>query len=297
MKFRVFSLIVAILLLFNCNQTGNPIAPGSGPASKDDYTTTIAVREPCLQIGFGHYESAELLRSVADLGWKVARMDNQRTSVQDTINQMREFEAAGLKPYVIVRDAEQLAQLPSGYDYELRNEPDLEGPSPDEYKKLMWDAAHVARSNGQRLFVGTISNLNKRGFDYLNAILPLPEWVGFAAHRYGDGSFDKPHAPYHSREGEVRGLRSIIGNRPLIVSEFGYPTRTKQDKWGFVALGLSDKESVYRIKQEYLFWEQQGAVFSCLYQLNDGHTQNEQFGIRGNDGTWKESAYIFREKQ
>lgn len=268
MKRILTSLFGVSLILFAC--------------SSPTQVRRSSVGQPCLHTGFG-LGAADIntLAAIKGFGFQVSRIDAQRISIQDTLAQIDDHLAVGLTPLVIIRDAEQLEQLPPGY-YELRNEPDLEGPPPSEYSLLMHAAAAVAERRGQILYVGVVSNLNDRGLGYLNALRPFPNDVRVSVHRYGDGSFDSPHSGFDNRDSELRWLRAAIGDLRFAVTEFGYPDED-----------MSPTEATRRIRVEFEFWAGK-ADFACLYQLNDGPRSNEHFGIRDVHGDWKPQAYVLR---
>jgi hypothetical protein len=245
----------------------------------------ISTAPGCLQAGFNAPVGGGTLTELKNLGWQVIRLDVQQTD-SDTANYMvYEVMIAQLRPLVIVRDAAQIRAMGvPDIDYELRNEPDLEGPSPADYRQLMIAAARATQDIGARLYVGAVSNLNDRGFAYLHAIRPFPEGVRVSVHRYGDGTFDDPHSGFANRENEVRWLQAAIGDLPFAVTEFGYPDGD-----------MSEEEAARRIRVEFEFWAGK-ADFACLYQLNDGprNFAIDKFGIRRIDGSWKPSAYVLR---
>lgn len=226
-----------------------------------------------------HFDSGvvdpQVLRDLKSFGYTVARMDLQRVDNSSAQWLIQTVKQAGLRPLAIVRDAGQMLSLPDDIDFELRNEPDLEGPDPQTYRGLMVDIARVA--DGRRVWVGAISNFNDRGFKYLRAIGEIPPGVGVSMHNYGDGEF----AP---TERKYAYFIDIVGQRPFVITEFGYPTAD-----------IPELESASLIKREFEWWAQHGAHFAVVYQLNDGHRSNETYGLRRVDGSWKPSAHIFIE--
>ncbi len=270
-------LSLAILLLTAC-RSFNPAAPTPG-AEFDPLVHT----KPCIQAGFRAGVPKSDLDQIKDLGFKVVRMDVQgmdTASIRRIINEVHDANLEGL--YIIYEPA-QLRELPEGLMYELRNEPDLEGPPPADYRPLMFEAAEVARLRNQVLYVGVVSNLNDRGFNYLKALLPFPDNVKVSVHRYGDGTFENAHRGFDSRHSEVKWLRDVIGQRSFAVTEFGYPSDD-----------LGEAKQAYRTQQEFEFWNSK-ADFTCLYQLNDGPLKNETFGIRRYpDKSLKPNAHILK---
>lgn len=240
---------------------------------------------PGLQTHFGARVDMETLEAVHSFGYRMARIDAQHADIPTTLAMIVDTEAAGMAPLIIVRDGDQLVNLPEGLDYELLNEPDINGPTAKVYAGIVERAAKIALDRHQRLWVGVVSNLNQRGFDYLTALGKLPESVNVSVHRYGDNTFDTPHTGYASRAAEVKKLLSIIGTHPYGVSEFGYPTDSQ---------GISVEQAAENIKKEFTFWEDQNASFAILYQLNDGPTDDrgDHYGIRYYSGVWKPAARV-----
>lgn len=264
MKLTQFLCVILLTGLVMSCKSINPL----GPSPYEGPDAPFVRSKPCIQVGFDAGVLKEDLELVKDLGFQVVRHDVQRLNRDQILHIINITKDSGLEPLLIVWNADQLRELPSNLMYELRNEPDLEGPDPSSYRALMLEAAEVARMRDQILYVGVVSNLNDRGFDYLKAIRPFPENVRVSIHRYGDGTFENPHKGFESRHSEVKWLRETIGNRAFGVSEFGYPTE-----------GLGESKQAYQTQQEFEFWHGK-ADFACLYQLNDGPLKSETFGIR-----------------
>jgi hypothetical protein len=121
----------------------------------------------------------------------------------------------------------------------------------------------------------------------------LPANVFGVTHRYGDGSYARPHKlnkwrlfrRFHSREDELRWFKSTIGEgRPWGVSEWGYPSSG----------GITEAQQAERAALEWDLHAREGAMFSSVYQLNDGPTDLaiDHFGLRRLDAmrTWKPIA-------
>ncbi len=274
---RRLLLTLAILSLIAC-KSFNPV----GPTPSDGVEPAFVQTRACLQVGFGAYVDKNDLNLAKDLGFEVVRHDVQNVSPSEVMKIISDTRNAGLEPLLIITDGNQLRELPSEVMYELKNEPDLEFPNATHYHEIMVEAAEVAKERNQILYVGVISNLNDRGFDYLKAIRPFPENVRISVHRYGDGTFTNPHRGFDSRYSEVKWLRETIGDKQFGVSEFGYPTN-----------GLGESDQAYRTQQEFEFWHGK-SDFTCLYQINDGKAENESYGIRRIDGSLKPNAQVIR---
>jgi hypothetical protein len=245
-----------------------------------------------VQTHFDALVGLDALNALRSFGFTIARIDAQASDIDTTLAMIAEAEAAGLRPLVIVRDGDQLERLPDGIDAELKNEPDLNGPAPAVYAQLVWEAIEIARRGRQTLWVGAVSNLNRRGLEYLKSLGELPADVGVTVHRYGDGTFQGPHEGFPSRDAEVAALRATIGDRPFGVSEFGYPKL--RYGWGPFKRQITPEQAAVLLRQEIGFWAYHGASWSVIYQLNDGptDTREDRYGIRAFDGTWRPSARV-----
>lgn len=242
--------------------------------------------------------SALPLTTLKELGWEGIRMDLQLSSPEIVKAALWNADQAGVETLSIVR-LEQLPWFPAGSHVELRNEPDLEFPNTAAYADEMRAAADLADAYGLRLWVGAISNPNKRGLAYFDAILPtlrdLPSTVGFTWHRYtadsGPGeSFAAPHQGFDDRAAEVRHITRFIGDRPWAISEFGYHTAAR--KSCFRSKRWTDDQVATLVSQEFEFWTEMGASFATLYQVTDGPTDTrlDRYGICRFDGTLKPVA-------
>jgi hypothetical protein len=245
-----------------------------------------------VQTHFDALVGRDTLNALKSFRFSIARIDAQASDLPTTLAMIDEAEAAGLRPLVIVRDGVQLEQLPDGIDVELKNEPDLNGPTPAVYAQFVSEAAKIAHRGRQTLWVGAVSNLNRRGLEYLKNLGELPADVGVSVHRYGDGTFENPHDGFPSRDAEVAALRAIIGDRPFGVSEFGYPKH--RYGWGPFSGQITPEHAALFIRQEIAFWRRHGAAWSIVYQLNDGPTDSraDRYGIRAFDGTWRPAARV-----
>lgn len=259
-----------------------------------------------LQAGFGYRIGTETLADVRRLGCDGVRIDCQPLAPFEVRVMAEEVLAAGLKVLVIVREAAQLEHLPPDIDIEVGNEPDLNGPPPRIYAEQVRAVRDAAVAKGLRTWAGVVSNLNTRGFDYLEMLVPLlPLDVRITVHRYPHDQcfaqgFEVPHPGFASRDEEVATLKRLIGVRPWGVSEFGYHTARRPIKCYGVRLGSrrwTDVDVAEQVRREWLFWQGQGATFAVLYQLNDGDEDValSRYGIRRTDGTWKPVAATFRD--
>lgn len=234
---------------------------------------------------------------VRAFGFDGVRIDAQRTEGEVAVRALVDPALeAGLWPLVLVTDGRWLDWLPPGVAVELRNEPDLEGPSPESYRQLLLGMRELCEARGVELWAPAISNLLDRGFAYLEAIADaLPPQVSI--HWY-------PHRPWlplaghegRTREAEVDRLRAIIGDRTFGVSEMGYHTAHVCTGWWLWrrCRALTDAEATANLRSEFAFWAAQGAAFCTLYQIHDGWGDGplDRYGIRAVDGDWKPQADV-----
>lgn len=241
----------------------------------------------------------DILREVYARNFRMVRIDAQNCSVDTMLEMVAEAVLENLIPYVTVASNGQIEALPNGAWCEWRNEPDLaisghDVIHPTTYAQELLMAAEVAkRSPVGQIGAPVVSNLNQRGTTYILKVIEgcggaLPPNVFGVTHRYGDGTYHRPHylnwygwlgiGPFQSREAELRWFKKTIGlGRPWGVSEWGYPS----------ADGISEQEQASRSAKEWELYAREGAAFASIYQLNDGTGASEHFGLRRVDGSWK----------
>ncbi len=252
----------------------------------------------------------DLCREIASLGFDGIRIDAQHATDAVLVEMVSQARVAGLSCLVIIRDGAQLqAALEAlgtdpAVEWELRNEPDIEGPNPAAYCALMQDAADVANAKGVWLYVGVVSNPHDRGRKYMDALrstlATLPPCVGVTWHRYPAGgyseSFARPHDGYGAREDEVAKMGALAGHRPFGISEAGYHTALRTTGWWLWRRSRrwTDDGVASLFAQEVQFWDAAGADFLVWYQLNDGPTDArlDRYGLRRIDGSWKPAASV-----
>jgi hypothetical protein len=198
-----------------------------------------------------------------------------------------------INPFVVTDNPERLFDLPVGCDVEHRNEPDLEGPPVAEYVEGVKACVDIVVNHRPdlKLWVGCVSNLNERGFDYLRGIpwASIPSRVGCSFHRYPDNrGFHHSHMadgflrkrPW-TREREINELKRIVGARPIGCSEVGYNT---QD--------FTEEQAAENFALELALFERMGLDFAIAYQINDGAGPGalNRYGFRRIDGSWKPQA-------
>lgn len=257
----------------------------------------------------------ELLSALRDLGVRGVRADCQNAGATAAALVAREIRDAGLYDLAIVATPDDARLLPEGTLAECYNEPDitLNGRpplSPADYRRLLLDIHAVTAARGVTLVGGSISNLNRRGLDYLRA-LDVPSWpadIGVTFHRYPTGNMLPwtPHAGFASRSQEMDALRSIIGSRPVGCSEFGYHTgnqlTSRWDRFWGRSRCFTDAQQAEFAAWEWQYLADQGCTFAAWYQITDGDSSTlscrrrqpgDCFGIRRLSGAWKPVADTF----
>ena len=247
-----------------------------------------------LQVGHGHAIGAGLLSELAAFPFPIIRIDLQENTQQDTMLFAQEVIDAGLQPLCIIRRAEQMLVLPHGSLIELGNEPDLEhfGWTLESYVAEAAECVPIAVELGLRLYLGVVSNLNRRGFTFLKRMpwASYPQQICCSIHRYPEGNNpETPHFGWRSREAEVATLRNIVGStRALACTEIGY-----HDGPG----GSTEETVAANMVWERRFFSQQGFEIVSAYNINDGPADDPapiaHYGFRRLDGTWKPVAFAF----
>lgn len=259
-----------------------------------------------VQTHFGGLIGAETCLDLYARRFRLARIDAQNVSVETMLAMVYEALWNGLMPYVTVSTLEQIEALPLGSMCEWRNEPDLAISGhgvipPAEYARELKLAAEVAQRSPVEIIGGpVVSNLNKRGVDYINAVNAacdgtMPLNVFGVTHRYGNGTYALPHylhwygwlgiGPFQSREAELRWFKRTIGEgRMWGVSEFGYPSVDN----------ISEEQQADRVSKDFDLYRREGAYFAVNYQINDGPGKEpiDHFGLRRVTGEWKPVADV-----
>lgn len=246
-----------------------------------------------LHAGFGAFLGAETLAEIRAHGFTIVRIDCQDVDQALTAQLAQEVIDAGLQPLVIIRRVEQLSVLPVGALAEAGNEPDIAkfGWTKRRYRDFAIAAAREALARQIRLYVGVVSNLNDRGFEWLEE-LPWETWpaeICGSVHRYPEGSDPRtPHKGCKSREHEIAKLRAIVGQRPLAITETGYHDAV-----------ISEADVAAHMVYERQLFDRAGFDFVVAYQLNDGPPDSKDgleahFGARRfGSHEWKPWAEAF----
>ncbi len=186
------------------------------------------------------------------------------------------------------------ADLPA---IEIGNEPDL---AHDDWKKHPARLARTFRrcfdiirtySETCPILTPSVSNLNRRGFSYLGAMLTdgLPAEAKLAVHRYPhDGDIYKPHPGFQTREQQASKLVELADGRDIWITETGLTEGPHDGRFH------SEEHVADALEYEVRFWSCVASVKAlCWYGINDGpnHDDTEHhFGIRRLDGSWKPVA-------
>jgi hypothetical protein len=227
---------------------------------------------------------ARVSLNLSDDGFTRVSAETARAIVKEPLD-------VGIMPLVIIRQADQIRELPPGVHVEMGNEPDLSkfGWTVDSYRRELDRAVAVAQDHGVHLWAGAVSNLNQRGFKFLRQLpwCDLPAWVGCSVHRYPDGPPDRGHVKggflvrsRYTREEEVAELRAIVGARPVGLSEIGYNHRD-----------FSEDQAARHLAWEARFFAQQDFTFAIAYQINSEHPteghHDAHFGFRRHESEWE----------
>ncbi len=280
-----------------------------------------------LQAGFGSTLAAEF-DAIASYGFTLVRQDLY-AQYDDAIAQQLIVECVGapvtplflvgggsiafpdgsrIEPHelaAMTATVVQTAQAAGLTDYaiEIGNEPDIAcagyAHHPADFAEAIRQCLDAAVTHGfQGPFIsGGIANLNNRGLRYLAHLLaagsmPLSEVViGF--HRYPEAgrAMLAPHDQFRSRTDEWDAFHQLVGTRPVACTEFGYHTANA------TPITLTDHDVADAVLWDLTFYEERGALYAVVYQLNDGPTNTwiDRYGVRTVEGTWKVVAERIRE--
>jgi hypothetical protein len=281
-----------------------------------------------INAGFGDSLAAEFA-ALKSFGFSIVRQDVFAHYNLDTVAQLvEEFADAPVLPLFLIGggkiehddgesriEPHELAAITTTvvetakrvgldeYLIEIGNEPDIAHPGysdrPYDFAEAVRQCRDAARSlafDGP-IVVGGIANLNDRGFEYLAELLAAPTLplddlvIGF--HRYpetGRGPLCA-HDRYQSRRDEFETLLGLVGDRPVACTEFGYHTASARP------FTLDDEDVADATLWDLGFYSGGGALFACVYQLNDGPSDAyvDRYGVRALGGAWKPVAYKIRE--
>jgi hypothetical protein len=248
---------------------------------------------------------AAALSQIASWGFSGTRCDVQPGADVESIAQG--FSGAPIRPLFLIHDLNQPAIVPvacsilgpDGFDVELTNEPDLSPEwheSPVGWAQQVRATAEWIRGVGFEgtVMSGGISNLNRRGFDYLrHAIELLPYDITVAIHRYPDGACDPrvPYPPAESRREEIEYLIETVGTRKIAHTEGGYHQAERDVKWHHDMSPLTDVEVATRVRYELALFQEYGFKTFTHYQRVDGPGDGpiDHYGLLRVDGSVKDA--------
>ena len=216
----------------------------------------------------------------------------------------------GLKLLPIVENVEHILAIPAPLTatycgVELFNEPNIGRRfTSAAYAARIAPMIEAALSQGLTPWVGCIYNLHPASQDWLADVLrrlPTDMRIGVTIHRYPWGStWEAPAKGFITREAETDAVKKIIGGRRFGLSEFGFTEErlcNLQFSWNYpfirrICQQWSSYDVLTLIRQEFAWWQTNGAEFAVVYQLNNGPIgSDEQYGIRTHpDGIWKPQA-------
>ena len=181
---------------------------------------------------------------------------------------------------------------------EIGNEPDLAADfwkkNPRLLARTFSDCFDVVRDYSPTCPVlsPSVSNLNKRGFKYLETMLDegLPEDCAIAFHRYPHrGDMQIPHPGFDNRYQQAAKLVELAAGRDLWLTETGLAEG--EHKGGRI---VTEDDVARAYVYDVEFWSQFPSVKAhTLYQINDGPNRTNElhrYGIRDIDGQWKPVA-------
>ena len=234
-------------------------------------------------------------------------------SVTDIANLALESIRNGLHLLPIVDTAAHINAVPWPTNpfwtgVEITNEPNINGYTAASYATHAGELIDVALGRGLTPWIGSIYNLHAESQQWLADVLRrlpmLDQRVGITVHRYPWGNYwSTPAKGFGTREDEADELMDIIGGRRFGLSEFGFTEEQQcswkwQWRWPFYKKTChqwSSTDVLQLIRQEYAWWDNEGADFAVAYQLNNGPIgSDEQYGIRDFQGLWKPQSEAAR---
>lgn len=178
------------------------------------------------------------------------------------------------------------------------NEPDLDpywGSRPDKLANAIWECWQLAAqfSSGLTVVTPGVSNLTKKGLDYLEAMVEagIPGGVAVGFHRYPPvPDPTMPHDGFSDRWAEIARLRAIAGKRKLWCTETGYTSGPHKKARGFPLCFLqknyweNELQVANHAVKELKFWARVPDLeVAVWYQIDDGDNTNnpeDNFGLR-----------------
>jgi hypothetical protein len=261
----------------------------------------------CMTAGFGGTLGPQLLAEIKARGYQMVRNGDFDADAARLRELTEDIWNAGLTACISCT-TEQIALMPLGVHLEVWGSRSqiIDGKEPNghvlatEYAQAL---NAVAKDIGGRRAWACLTGLDADSLAWATAVCKeLDPAYGISVHRYPPGNaFRWDASIWGGRGTEIVNLRHAIGNRPWMVGEWGWdqgPRKHWYDYLLFRHTHLTDAQIDVILETEWTYWEQAGAEFACLYQLNDGnprckrHPQYAADGINGYgrrfpDGRWK----------
>ena len=284
-----------------------------------------------LNAGFGELINAADLSAITTLGFCGVRQDIPLTTKDDLalVDQLKDLSAifllgggnmAGWTKENFINKTIRISRRITDYKYflgrevyiEIGNEPDIAvdywKDSPTRLNEVYWECYQAAKSINSKIEVVTpgISNLNKRGLEYLDNFLrdPIPKGAIIGFHRYPNGwDIREPHKGFKSRTQEMLRLKTLAGGRKLLCTETGVSEGPHTVKTGLFDLCkktkyLSEEEVANNFRWESALNHKCGILGMTWYQHRDGPSRDallDNYGIYDYQGQEKVICGIIAE--
>jgi hypothetical protein len=249
------------------------------------------------------------LRTIRDLGFRGIRFDVQNAiDVEPSCEKLLEFDLEGL---VLINGgsmplsydetvdlADRAAGLAAGtIVFEIGNEPDI---SPTYERD--WDGFGVLVNAAAKVIAarfpvvsGGLFSTEARGLEYLAyAMRWMDPGIAIGIHSYRqNGTPQRPHFPWRSRDGEMLMVKALASPRPVWVTEMGWHTAPfPVGLFGWRAKYWTDEQVLRFLAQELHLQKQHGTDVTVVYQWTDGPTEEgiDRFGLIRTDGSLKPQA-------
>lgn len=272
-----------------------------------------------LNAGFGDPLGQETLRLINVLGFSGVRQDITTDDAEKIQTLVGEFASSPLKPIFLVGHgyAEDMPQRLAaraaivgkyvlefgiaGAAIEMVNEPDLSQMyrrRPDYVAQLV--RMVTASCPGVRVVIGGVCGVTRSNVDYIRKVIAsgVPDDVVLGVHTYRRATPltppDTPCPGFSSRQEEMDALRTVAQGHDVWCTEVGWSTETVTTGfWIFSKKKrLTDEQVAINLRREFSILKACGLDVATLFQIHDGITDQERWGIMRADGTLKPSATI-----
>lgn len=163
--------------------------------------------------------------------------------------------------------------------FELANERDLAGATPEEFANFVKQGYDILRKAGYTgdIISGGIYTVTEQTLNWAKPMLAACPDVIFGVHWYGDNS------------DSVCAMLQATGRR-IAVTEFGVPSGITSDKGKL----LTDADQVSYLQTAYAQFQKVPVEYALVYQRPSGPSNSglDNFGIQRFDGTWKPSVAV-----